>query len=316
MPPRAVIDTYPGDVFNWQRFTDGARDAILLAREEAHALKHDEIGVEHLLVGLLCQQEGLAARALRSLDLSADRVRALAIESVAPGDGLPPGEVSFTQDALDVLFHRSLVEALHRDGHIAPEHMLLGLVHEEDASGARVLRELGLDRERVRAEVLNLMPPLPTRRVPEPPPVRINPQLLARLTDAAKEVIALAENEARNLQHAHVCTEHLLLGVLSVGDGVAARVLESCGITLARVRERIASERVLGQRSSGGARKGELPMSELAMRALMRAAAKPQPGEEIDTRAHPARHHRRARELRLARAGRSRGLPGRDPRCR
>ena len=272
----------------WERLSDQARDVILLAREEACALKHNEIGVEHVLLGLVLQNEGLAARTLRSFDLNADRLRELAVARVAPRNGPGPGEVPLTQDALDAILDRGLAEALPLGGEIAPEHMLLGLVDEDDAPGARVLSELGVHPQRVRTGVLTLISPPPAappdRR--EPPKTGVDPQVAPRFTDAAREAIAFAEDEARNLKHTHICTEHLLLGLLRVGGSVAARALKSCGITLERVRAQIEAtgrERAAGHHCSLETPEGELPISAHARRGLARAAKKSESGDQIDT---------------------------------
>jgi ATP-dependent Clp protease ATP-binding subunit ClpA len=141
----------------FERFTDRARRVVVLAQEESRRLGHDYIGTEHLLLGLIREGEGMAARALKSLDVSLDRVRREIEERVGRGEGVSSGHIPFTPRAKKVL-EMSLRESLQL-GHnyIGTEHILLGLIAEDDGVAAQVLLELGADLDRVRQAVLDLL---------------------------------------------------------------------------------------------------------------------------------------------------------------
>ena len=141
----------------FERFTDRARRVVVVAQEEARLLKHSYIGTEHLLVALVYEDEGVAAKALGQLGISLDAVRAEVREIVGQGDSAPSGHVPFTPRAKKVL-ELSLREALEL-GHnyIGTEHMLLGLVREGEGVAAMVLAKLGADLSRVREQVIQLL---------------------------------------------------------------------------------------------------------------------------------------------------------------
>ena len=141
-----------------ERFTDRARRAIVLAQEEASLLGHDWIGTEHLLLGLLAEGDGVAAKALESLRVSLLAVRSQVEQIVGRRPGAPAGHIPFTPRAKKVL-ELSLREALQL-GHnyIGTEHILLGLVREGEGLAAQVLVTLGADLSRVREQVLTELP--------------------------------------------------------------------------------------------------------------------------------------------------------------
>jgi ATP-dependent Clp protease ATP-binding subunit ClpC len=141
----------------FERFTDRARRVVVLAQEEARHLHHDYIGTEHLLLGLIHEGEGVAARALESLGISLEAVRAQVTEIIGQGQSAPTGHIPFTPRAKKVL-ELSLREALEL-GHnyIGTEHILLGLVREGEGVAAQILVRLGADRDRVREQVIQLL---------------------------------------------------------------------------------------------------------------------------------------------------------------
>ena len=141
----------------FERFTERARQVIVLAQDEARRLQHNYIGTEHLLLGLLREEEGMAARVLEGLDITADQVRAEVARVVGQGDEVPAGQIPFTPRAKKAL-ERSLREALalnHK--YIGTEHVLLGVVHEENSVAARILVEVGASASKVREEVLRTL---------------------------------------------------------------------------------------------------------------------------------------------------------------
>ena len=141
----------------FERFTDRARRVVVLAQDEARMLNHDYIGTEHLLLGLVREGDGFAARALVSLDISLDAVRLQVQEIIGRGQAAPTGHIPFTPRAKKVL-ELSLREALQL-GHnyIGTEHILLGLIREGEGVAAQVLQKLGADLDRVRQTVIQLL---------------------------------------------------------------------------------------------------------------------------------------------------------------
>ena len=141
----------------FERFTDRARRVVVLAQEEARMLYHDYIGTEHILLGLVHEGEGVAAKALESLGISLEAVRQQVEEIIGQGQEIPSGHIPFTPRAKKVL-ELSLREALQL-GHdyIGTEHILLGLIREGDGVAAQVLIRLGADLNRVRQQVIQLI---------------------------------------------------------------------------------------------------------------------------------------------------------------
>ena len=141
----------------FERFTDRARRVVVLAQEEARMLNHNYIGTEHILLGLIHEGEGVAAKALESLGISQDGVRTQVIEIIGEGQQATTGHIPFTPRAKKVL-ELSLREALQL-GHnyIGTEHILLGLIREGEGVAAQVLTKLGADLNRVRQQVIQLV---------------------------------------------------------------------------------------------------------------------------------------------------------------
>ena len=139
------------------RVTDRARMVVVLAQEEARMLNHNYIGTEHILLGLIHEGEGVAAKALESMNVSLEGVREQVGEIIGRGQSAPAGHIPFTPRAKKVL-ELSLREALQL-GHnyIGTEHILLGLIREGDGVAAQVLQKLGADLNRVRQQVIQLL---------------------------------------------------------------------------------------------------------------------------------------------------------------
>ena len=202
----------------FERFTDRARRVVVLAQEEARLLNHNYIGTEHLLLGLIHEGEGLAAKALESLGVTLDQVRSQVEDMIGVGTATPQGHIPFTPRAKKVL-ELSLREALQL-GHnyIGTEHILLGLLREGEGVAAQVLMKIGLDMQKVRQTVLQLMQgyqgqqgegkavrrsaeriarPRPVR--PQPHPARsaeqARPRHRSREGDRARHAGALAPDE-------------------------------------------------------------------------------------------------------------------------
>ena len=182
----------------FERFTDRARRVVVLAQEEARMLNHNYIGTEHILLGLIHEGEGVAAKALESLSISLDGVREQVQEIIGQGQQAPSGHIPFTPRAKKVL-ELSLREALQL-GHnyIGTEHILLGLIREGEGVAAQVLVKLGADLNRVRQQVIQLLSGYqgkearrrrrPAARPRALPPVRVVLDQFGRnLTQAARE---------------------------------------------------------------------------------------------------------------------------------
>jgi Clp amino terminal domain, pathogenicity island component/UvrB/uvrC motif len=153
----------------FERFTDRARRVVVLAQQEARMLNHDWIGTEHLLLGLIHEGEGVAAKALESLGISLDEVRQQVVEILGRGQDqqVPSQHIPFTPRSKKVL-ELSLRESLQlRQDYIGTEHILLALTREGDGVAAQVLVKLGADLNRVRQQVIELLSgqqPRPGRR--------------------------------------------------------------------------------------------------------------------------------------------------------
>jgi ATP-dependent Clp protease ATP-binding subunit ClpC len=156
----------------FERFTERARQAVVLAQDEARALKHNYLGTEHLLLGLLREEEGIAARVLHDLDVTVDAVRAQVLRIVGEGEAVETGQIPFTPRAKKAL-ELGLREAMSLGhGWIGTEHVLLGVVRESEGVATQILRELGVDEETVRSKVIDTLggvrPTQPKRRRRQP----------------------------------------------------------------------------------------------------------------------------------------------------
>jgi len=147
-----------GGTDTFERFTERARQVVVLAQGEARLLRHDYIGTEHLLLGLLREEEGLAARVLDELGVTLEGVRAQVERTVGRGDDAPPtGQIPFTPRAKKVL-ELGLREAVSfKHDYIGTEHILLGVARVDEGVGAKILLELGAGPEAVRTRVLGLL---------------------------------------------------------------------------------------------------------------------------------------------------------------
>ena len=141
----------------FEKFTDKARRVVVLAQEEAKLLNHNYIGTEHILLGLIHEGEGVAAKALEALGINLEQVREQVQDIIGQGQQSPSGHIPFTPRAKKVL-ELSLREALQL-GHsyIGTEHLLLGLIREGEGVAAQVLTKLGADTNKVRQQVIQLL---------------------------------------------------------------------------------------------------------------------------------------------------------------
>ena len=247
----------------FERFTERARQVVVLAQDEARALKHNYIGTEHILLGLLREEEGLAARVLDSLEITAEEVRAQLAILVGWGDEVATGQIPFTERAKHVL-EQALREAL-AIGHnyIGTEHILLGLTREPTGVGARILLALGVDGKAIRQATIALLAGQGSGSVPASRSVSARRTALSvravrsgaespRLSRGARSAVVFAQEEARTLNHGQLGPEHILLGLLRQEQGLAARLLNAVEITLDDVRARVIRMTGQGEEAPAG----------------------------------------------------------------
>jgi ATP-dependent Clp protease ATP-binding subunit ClpC len=154
----------------FERFTERARQVVVLAQEEARALRHNYIGTEHILLGLLREAEGIAARVLRSLGVTLAEVRAQVAQIVGQGEDVVGGQIPFTPRGKRVL-ELALQEATALGhGWIGTEHVLLGLTREGEGVAMRILLDSGVDGARLRDEVIRTLSGAPPAGGAPPPP--------------------------------------------------------------------------------------------------------------------------------------------------
>jgi len=184
----------------FERFTDRARRVVVLAQEEARMLDHNYIGTEHILLGLIHEGDGIAAKALTSLGVRLDAMRQAVEDIIGRGAEAPSGHIPFTPRSKKVL-ELSLREALQLGSdYIGTEHILLALIREGDGVAAQVLVGSGVDLNRARQQVIGLLhgraeedipsPPVfaPPLAVPAPPP---GDELVSRLASFAARLSAI-----------------------------------------------------------------------------------------------------------------------------
>lgn len=241
----------------FERFTDRARRVVVLAQEEARRLGHNYIGTEHVLLGLLGEQDGIAARALRRFDVTLEGTRDEVKAIVGSGTGMIKGHIPFTPRAKKVL-EMALREALELHHHyIGTEHILLGVIREGDGVGATILKEHSADLRPVRAAVLDLLQEAGSsvsgrrlrRRIraitgrgeaQEPPDVAVPEQPTTPAADAS-----LAE-AARLAAERPIGSHHLMLASLKDPNSAAARALKALGVDLERAWEVLHNADVTG----------------------------------------------------------------------
>jgi Clp amino terminal domain, pathogenicity island component len=175
----------------FERFTERARQVVVLAQDEARAFRHNYIGTEHLLLGLLREGEGLAARVLTALDITLEEVRAEVARIIGSGDEVATGQIPFTPRGKKVL-ELALREALALGhNHIGAEHILLGLVREGEGVAMRILLGFDADADKIRNEVIRVLagpPGVPFEHVvPLPPDLQEEVERVRAEKEAALE---------------------------------------------------------------------------------------------------------------------------------
>jgi ATP-dependent Clp protease ATP-binding subunit ClpA len=225
----------------FERFTDRARRVVVLAQVEARLLNHNYIGTEHILLGVIHEGEGVAAQALKSLDVSLEQVRVMVEEIIGQGEAAPTGHIPFTPRAKKVL-ELSLRESLQL-GHnyIGTEHILLGLVREGEGVAAQVLVKLGADMNSVRRKVVELLEGYTGERYPEAVKEQRSTGLgtIPRLADETIRALDAARDIATRVGHDKVQPADLLLGLFDSSDLDVAALLQKLDIDLALFKQRL-----------------------------------------------------------------------------
>ena len=227
----------------FDRFNDRAKRVLALAQDEAIRFNHNYIGTEHLLLGLVREGEGVAARVLDSLGVELSNVRTAVEFKIGRGDATTsPSEITLAPPMKKAV--ELAIDEARKLGHshVGTEHLLLGIVRQGESIAAIVLGSLGVDLERVRHDVMATLGQ-PQREVgagaPRPPssqPTQHFAGPFDRFTDRAKRVLALAQDEAIRFNHNYIGTEHLLIGLIREEEGVAARALRTLGVELDKAR--------------------------------------------------------------------------------
>jgi len=245
----------------FERFTNRARHAVVLAQEEARGLQHNYIGTEHLLLGLLGEPGGVAAQALDRFGVTLDRARAEVRQIIGPGKGMMSGHIPFTPRAKKTL-ELALREALQlQHSYIGTEHILLGLLREGDGVAAQIMKGHA-DLLVIRMAVLELVPagtahPARGRRWLRRLAGRGEPgaQFPGGALEAPEETTELRTtpaadtslDEAARLAGPNpVGSHHLLLAALGDPDTAAARALTSLGVDLDQAKDALRRADVAG----------------------------------------------------------------------
>jgi ATP-dependent Clp protease ATP-binding subunit ClpC len=239
----------------FERFTNRARHVVVLAQEEARRLQHNYIGTEHILLGLLGEQGGIACRALDRFGMSLEGTRAEVKGIIGLGKSKPSGHIPFTPRAKKTL-ELALREALHlHHNFIGTEHILLGVIREGEGVAAQIMRQHCSDLIEIRMAVLDLVTTTPTETAKgrrwlrrrssagSDEPAETGESAEMRTTPAADSSLSEA---ARLAGSQPVGSHHLLLAALADPDSAASRALTELGVELVDVKEALRNADVTG----------------------------------------------------------------------
>jgi ATP-dependent Clp protease ATP-binding subunit ClpA len=219
---------------------------VVLAQEEARTLQHNYIGTEHILLGLLREEDGLAARALESLEITLHRVRAQVVRIVGSGEEATSGQIPFTPRAKKVL-ELGLREALSLgQNYVGPEHILLGLVRENDGVAARILADFDVNAETIRDELTRMLSGPEGREQARSMAVGVRPgrQLIDQTwIDGLGAVLDRLAAEIRDELKRAPDTGDLLLVLAQAPDTLAAQTLRELGVNLDELMSKIEGVR-------------------------------------------------------------------------
>jgi len=237
----------------FERFTNRARHAVVLAQEEARRLQHNYIGTEHILLGLLGEPDGLAGRALAGLGMSLETARNEVTAIVGTGAAAPSGHIPFTPRAKKTL-ELALREALQlHHNYIGTEHILLGLIREGEGVAAQVLKQHA-DLTAIRVAVLDLLPAASAEvaharrwlRRPAVGPGEAGAQAEHTVLTTSPAADTTLSEAARLAGSRPVGSHHLLLAALADPDTAAARALAALGVDLDQAKQTLRSADITG----------------------------------------------------------------------
>jgi ATP-dependent Clp protease ATP-binding subunit ClpA len=232
-------------MYPFERFTERAKKVLTLAQQEAERAHHSYIGTEHLLLGLMREEEGLAAIVLAKLGVEINGVRATIASVIGRSDQILIRQRIPTSRVKQVI-QLSFEEARKMgNNYVGTEHLLLGLLVEGEGIAAHVLQDLGATLEKVRSEIDQLLRSggvTESKSVEPGRPITTRAKYpIDRFTSAAKNVLTLAQEEAERAHHSYIGTEHLLLGLLRQKEGLAAAALANLGVESNFVRGTLMS---------------------------------------------------------------------------
>jgi ATP-dependent Clp protease ATP-binding subunit ClpA len=244
----------PTLILMFERFTNNARHAVVLAQEEARRQQHNYIGTEHILLGLLGVPDGLASRVLKGVGMSLEAARDEVTAIVGTGAAAPSGHIPFTPRAKRTL-ELALREALQlHHNYIGTEHILLGLIKEGEGVAAQVLKQHA-DLTAIRAAVLDLLPVAAAeaiharrwlRRTAAADPGEAGAQAEQTVMNTTPAADTTLSEAARLAGPRPVGSHHLLLAALADPDTAAARALAALGVDLDQAKETLRSADVTG----------------------------------------------------------------------
>jgi ATP-dependent Clp protease ATP-binding subunit ClpA len=228
----------------FEKFTERARKVLSLAQEEAQRFNHNYIGTEHLLLGLVREGDGVAAKVLTDLGVELNQVRNAVEHIIGRGDRIVLGEVGLTPRAKKVV-ELAVDEARRLNHHyIGTEHLLLGLIREGEGIAAGVLESLGANLEKVRRTTIEVLsqagPGFASRREEASFSGESRPRPdFGRFTERARLAIRTAIVEAREREQAEVNTGHMLLALIQEDESLAALALQQCGVNLGAAQREV-----------------------------------------------------------------------------
>jgi ATP-dependent Clp protease ATP-binding subunit ClpA len=235
--------------------TERAQKVLQLAQVEAQRFGHNYIGTEHLLLGLLSEREGVAARVLGDMGIKLNTLRSFVEIMVGCGDRAVSGVVDLTPRAKRVI--ELGVDEARRFNHqyVGTEHLLLGLVREGNGIAAGVLESIGVSLDKVRwqvGQVLSRSAAYSGLEVGAKQTISELVKISQQLDDGARRAFQLGLQNAAFHHDSYLGTEHLLLGLIGEGEGIAAQVLAALGVTREEVDEQLQSLPGEGDRKQAG----------------------------------------------------------------
>jgi ATP-dependent Clp protease ATP-binding subunit ClpA len=253
---------FRSDRDRFDKFTERARKVLSRAQEEAQHTQKGYLGSEHILLGLVRENEGVAGRVLQALGVELARTREVIEELTGKGEQRGPGSVGLTPEGKKVI-EMAVDETRHFNHHyVGTEHILLGLLRLPESMGIQALQAMGVEAKAVKTQTLQMMQATQVHEThPDGSRIVLQAQEMSQgkgpsieyrhsksveaFNEDAREALQLAQNEAQRFSHNYIGTEHLLLGLVRREESVAGRVLSQLGIELQKVRS--AVEFIIGR---------------------------------------------------------------------